>query len=254
MVDRNLLRAVALMLASVVLLAASACAPSGGETASSEAASRGEAVSQSETSSAAATESKAETVSLPAADSSTATASSQEDDVTARIRGTLANGMYANAWAGFKFTLPEGMTPVDAEQLAAYENGAVLYGMMATGSAEATRMITVMFEDASANEATAEEYLSSMAEQTAGSGGNGGYDITASDLFPFTVAGKEYATVRFEVSGGTDDGASLGIRLNGGKLVQYYCMRKQDDVFISIMVSDPSEDWIKSTLGTFTAA
>ena len=256
MFDNKILRALALMLASVLLLAAAACAP-GNETASSEAASKSETSSQSEAASKAETASQggaSETASQAEAPSSQAAASSQESSGADLIKGALANGVYTNAWAGFKFTLPAGLTAVDEEQLAMYGNETVVFGLMAMNNSDATRMITVMFEDASANEATAEEYLAGMAEQTADAGGSAGYTITASDLFKFTVAGKEYATVRFEISGGTDDGASLGIRLNGGKLVQYYCLRKQDDVFVSIMVADASEDWIKSTLASFTAA
>ena len=257
MFDNKILRAVALMLASVLLLAAAACAPDG-ETASSEAASRGGAASQDVTSEAASQDVTSETASQgEAASSQTETVSSQdatssqEEDMTARIRGTLANGVYTNAWAGFRFTLPAGTTPVDAEQMAMYENGSVLYGVMVAGGADTTRMITVMFEDASASDAAAEERLSAIAGQIAAFGGN--YDLTVSDPFKTTIAGQEYAVVRFELSGGTDDGASLGIRLNGGKVVQYYCMREKDDVYISVIVADPNENWIKSTLGSFAA-
>ncbi|MBP5618343.1 MAG: hypothetical protein J6X61_04260 [Clostridia bacterium] len=257
MFDNKILRAVALMLASVLLLAAAACAPDG-ETASSEAASRGGAASQDVTSEAASQDVTSETASQgEAASSQTETVSSQdatssqEEDMTARIRGTLANGVYTNAWAGFRFTLPAGTTPVDAEQMAMYENGSVLYGVMAAGGADTTRMITVMFEDASASDAAVEERLSAIAGQIAAFGGN--YDLTVSDPFKTTIAGQEYAVVRFELSGGTDDGASLGIRLNGGKVVQYYCMREKDDVYISVIVADPNENWIKSTLGSFAA-
>lgn len=254
MFNRNLLRAVALMLASVLLLAASACAP-GNETASSEAASKSETSSQSEAASKAEAASQggaSETASSQTETVSSQDAtSSQEEDMTARIRGTLANGVYTNAWAGFRFTLPAGTTPVDAEQMAMYENGSVLYGVMAAGGADTTRMITVMFEDASASDAAAEERLSAIAGQIAAFGGN--YDLTVSDPFKTTIAGQEYAVVRFELSGGTDDGASLGIRLNGGKVVQYYCMREKDDVYISVIVADPNENWIKSTLGSFAA-
>lgn len=270
MFDNKILRAVALMLASVLLLAASACAP-GNETASSEAASKSETSSQSEAASKAEAASQggaSETASSQDVTSETASqgeaassqtetvssqdaTSSQEEDMTARIRGTLANGVYTNAWAGFRFTLPAGTTPVDAEQMAMYENGSVLYGVMAAGGADTTRMITVMFEDASASDAAAEERLSAIAGQIAAFGGN--YDLTVSDPFKTTIAGQEYAVVRFELSGGTDDGASLGIRLNGGKVVQYYCMREKDDVYISVIVADPNENWIKSTLGSFAA-
>lgn len=266
MFDNKILRAVALTLASVLLLAAAACAPDG-ETASSEAASRGGAASQNVTSKDASQDVTSEAASQDvtsetasqgeAASSQTETVSSQdatssqEEDMTARIRGTLANGVYTNAWAGFRFTLPAGTTPVDAEQMAMYENGSVLYGVMAAGGADTTRMITVMFEDASASDAAAEERLSAIAGQIAAFGGN--YDLTVSDPFKTTIAGQEYAVVRFELSGGTDDGASLGIRLNGGKVVQYYCMREKDDVYISVIVADPNENWIKSTLGSFAA-